>query len=152
VHRKGGDRNDYGDFHGHCWQSARFPSGRAFGFIHYRPGPDGAPRYREGWALDDAGLRSAHVEATPWLHDIQANGEDVSFDLSTEVGIVHVTGTTVASSFRPPRPAAPGATFPVLHSGIARYRWGDEETHGMIERSAPLDPSVAIGPVEVAPA
>jgi hypothetical protein len=138
VHRKGGDRNNYGDFYGHCWQSALFPSGRAFGFIHYRSGPDGAPRYREGWVREGDQVRSARVDGTPWLEDVRHAGEDVSFTLETGESI-RIAGVTVASSIRPPRHTDVGTTFPVLHSGIARYRWQDEESFGMIERSAPLD-------------
>lgn len=138
VHRKGGNRNDYGDFHGHVWQSARFGSGRAFGTIHYHPGPDGVQRYREGWVIDDGELLAAKVEDTPWLAGTDAGGEDVSFALRTVRGVTRIEGETFASSFRPPRPAGDGAHFPVLQSGIARYRWGDEEAFGMIERSARL--------------
>lgn len=141
VHRRGGDRNDYGDFHGHNWQSASFPSGRAFGLIHYTPGPDGRPRYREGWVRDGAEVLPAHVEATPRLTRIRPSGEDVSCTLRTARGDVRIEGETVASAFRPPRPTRDGVTFPLLQSGIARYRWGSEETLGMIERSARLGES-----------
>jgi len=34
IHRKGGNRSDYSDWRGHCWQSAKLPSGRAFGYIN----------------------------------------------------------------------------------------------------------------------
>ena len=61
IHRKGGNRSDYGDFYGHTWPSASFPSGRAFGFIHYRPRPDGSVKYREGWLLDDGEILAARV-------------------------------------------------------------------------------------------
>lgn len=138
VHRKGGDRSDYADFHGHTWQSAWFPSGRAFGTIHYQPGPDGAPRYREGWLLDGGRVVPARVEETPWLRAVRPSGEDVSFSLRTRDGVVPIEGTTCASSFRPPRPTVQGTTFPLLQSGIARYRWGREQAYGMIERSARL--------------
>lgn len=138
VHRSGGRRNDYGDFHGHVWQSAWFPSGRAFGTIHYRSGPDGAPRYREGWLLEGGEVVPARVEGTPWLQSILPTGEDVSFTLRTADGARRIEGITFASSFRPPRPTAEGTTFPLLQSAIARYRWGGEEAFGMVERSAPL--------------
>ena len=141
VHRKGGDRNEYGDFHGHSWQSARFPSGRAFGYIHYHPGPDGAPRYSEGWLFDGTELLPARVEVTPWLLDVQPSGEDVSVTLRTARGETCIGGMTFASSFRPPRSTTPGTTFPVLQSGIARYRWDAEETYGMVERSSRLEVS-----------
>ena len=136
IHRKGGDRSDYGDFYGHNWQSARFPSGRAFGFMHYRPRPDGSVKYREGWVLDDGEIVPARVERTPWMTQVEPTGEDVSFLLRTRRGDVHVAGETFVSSFRRPRPIGDGTTFPLLQSGIALYRWDDEEAYGMIERSA----------------
>jgi hypothetical protein len=136
IHRKGGNRSDYGDFYGHNWQSARFPSGRAFGFMHYRPRPDGTPKYREGWLFDDGRIVAARVEGTPWLTATQPSGEDVSCTLHTEDGAVRISGETFVSSFRPPRPIGDGTTFPLLHSGIARYEWDGEVAYGMIERSA----------------
>lgn len=142
IHRKGGNRNDYGGFHGHTWQSAHFPTGRAFGFIHYRPGPDGAERYREGWLLDGGEVVPARVEGTRWLQEVRPRGEDVSFTLRTAGGEVRIGGATFASLFRPPRPTAAGTTFPLLQSAIARYRWDDEEAFGMIERSARLSVDV----------
>ncbi len=138
VHRKGGNRSDYRDFYGHNWQSTWFPSGRAFGFLHYRPRPDGSVKYREGWVLDDGQIVPAWVEGTPWMTAATPSGEDVSFTLRTARGDIAIEGETLTSSFRPPRPVGDGATFPLLHSGIARYRWGDEVTYGMIERSARL--------------
>jgi hypothetical protein len=57
-------------------------------------------------------------------------------DLVTSRGAVRIAGETVLSSLRPPRPTETGTVFPLLQSGIARYRWGDEEAFGMIERSA----------------
>ncbi|MDG2003769.1 MAG: hypothetical protein P8J20_10600 [Novosphingobium sp.] len=45
--RRAGIRNITG-FWGHCWQSAVFPSGKAFGYIAYPPRPDGTPSYNEG--------------------------------------------------------------------------------------------------------
>lgn len=136
IHRKGGNRSDYGDFYGHNWQSAAFPSGRAFGFIHYRPRPDGSVKYREGWLLDAGEIVPARVEETPWMTDTRSSGEDVSFVLHTKKGAVRIAGETFVSSLRPPRPIGDGTSFPLLHSGIARYRWDDEVAFGMIERSA----------------
>jgi hypothetical protein len=62
----------------------------------------------------------------------------VSFTLRTARGDVQIQGTTFVSCLRPPRSTTNGTTFPLLQSGIARYRWGDEESYGMIERSARL--------------
>jgi hypothetical protein len=136
IHRKGGNRSDYRDFYGHNWQSALFPSGRAFGFIHYHPRPDGSVKYREGWLLDEGEIMPARVTETPWMTDTQPSGEDVSFTLHTRKGSVCIVGETFVSSFRPPRPVDEGTTFPLLHSGIAKYRWDNEVAYGMIERSA----------------
>jgi hypothetical protein len=36
---------DTAGFWGHCWQTALFPSGRAFGYIAYPPRPNGSPSY-----------------------------------------------------------------------------------------------------------
>ena len=55
-------------FWGHCWQSALFPSGRAFGYIAYPPRPDGQPTFNEGYLFDgDGGLIPARVVEAPWL-------------------------------------------------------------------------------------
>ena len=72
------------------------------------------------------------------MTDTRSSGEDVSFTLRTQKGSVRITGETFVSSFRPPRSIGDGTSFPLLHSGIARYRWDDETAFGMIERSARL--------------
>ncbi|ADP80794.1 hypothetical protein [Pseudofrankia inefficax] len=138
IHRKGGNRNGYGEFHGHLWASTSFPSGRAFGLIHYRPGPDGAVKYHEAWVRDGGELLPARIVDTPWLAGTVPAGEDVSFTLRTRRGDIRITARTFVSSFRPPRPIGDGTTFPLLQSAIASFRWGDEEAYGMIERSARL--------------
>ena len=49
-------------FWGHCWQSALFPSGRAFGYIAYPPRPDGEPTFNEGYVYSgDGDLVAARV-------------------------------------------------------------------------------------------
>ncbi|MFI5047185.1 MAG: hypothetical protein ACHQIG_08975 [Acidimicrobiia bacterium] len=138
IHRKGGNRSDYNDFFGHCWQSARFPSGRAFGFIHYTPRPDGSVKYHEGWLMDDGEVESARVVDTPWLGHMQPRGEDVGFTLRTRRGEIRIEGETSLSSFAPERPIGDGVTFPTLQQAIAKYRWDGEEAYGMIERSSRL--------------
>ena len=47
VRRQGVRR--LGTFRGHAWQSAVFPSGRAFGYITYPPREDGLATYNEGY-------------------------------------------------------------------------------------------------------
>ncbi|HET6952975.1 MAG TPA: hypothetical protein VFI47_21505 [Acidimicrobiales bacterium] len=137
IHRTGGSRGTGEDFYGHVWQTARFPSGRAFGFMHYHPRPDGTERYREGWVLDRGGIVPARPAEVAWMTGVQPDGEDVSLTLRAPSGDVRIEAETVVSWYRPEKPQ-PGraTTFPTLHSGIARYRWDGEEAFGMIERSA----------------
>lgn len=139
IHRKGGGRSDYSDWYGHCWQSTLFPSGRAFGYIHYTPRPDGSVKYHEGWVLDDGQILPAKVVDTPWKRGWDRAGEDVSFTLRTTRGDVTIRATTHASTFNPAAPMGDGVSFPPVQQGIARYVWDDEEAFGMIERSTRSD-------------
>ncbi|WP_262402343.1 hypothetical protein, partial [Actinomadura sp. CNU-125] len=137
------------DFWGHCWQSAVFPGGRAFGYIAYPPRPDGRPTFNEGFVFSgDGGLIPARVVQAPWLTRLRAHGEDVSLVLETETGTVAIEGETVFSthdvhhaddtySIRALKRETPD--FPALHQAGVRYRWDGEETFGMLERSNPLD-------------
>jgi len=139
IHRKGGARSDYSDWYGHCWQSAVFPSGRAFGFIHYTPRPDGSVKYHEGWVLDDGEVLAAKVVDTPWKRGWDPSGEDVSFTMRTARGDVAITAATHLSTFNPPIPMGGDVAFPPVQQGIAHYRWDGEEAYGMIERSIRAD-------------
>jgi hypothetical protein len=131
--RRQGVRNVSG-FWGHCWQSAVFPSGKAFGYIAYPPRPDGQPSYNEGFVFRGEGeLIPARVVEAPWLRHFQFSGEDVSLVLETRDGTRYRIG---AESFGG-MPTLPGGgfTFPPLFQSIVRYRWDDEEAFGMMERS-----------------
>jgi hypothetical protein len=139
IHRKGGSRSDYSDWYGHNWQSALFPSGRAFGFIHYTPRPDGSVKYHEGWVLDGDEVLPAKVVDTPWKRGWDIAGEDVSVTLRTRRGDVAITGTTHASTFSPAMPVADGVFFPPVQQGTALYAWEGEQAFGMIERSTRAD-------------
>jgi len=139
IHRKGGARSDYSDWYGHCWQSARFPSGRAFGFIHYTPRPDGSVKYHEGWVLDGDEVLAAKVVDTPWKDGWVPFGDDVSCTLRTAHGDVAITAETALSTYNPPIPMGGTVAFPPVQQGIARYRWDGEEAYGMIERSIRAD-------------
>ena len=137
------------EFWGHAWQSAVFPSGKAFGYIAYPPRPDGQPTFNEGYIFTgDGDLIAARVTRAPWLTRLQALGEDVSLDLETPDGTVHIAGETVFSthdlhhndetfSVRAMKDENPN--FPALQQAGVRYRWDGEETYGMLERSNPLD-------------
>jgi prepilin-type processing-associated H-X9-DG protein len=132
-------------FWGHCWQSALFPSGRAFGYIAYPPRPDGQPTFNEGYLYSgDGDLIPARVIEAPWLRRLQAVGEDVGVLLETPQGSVRIEGETVLSThavhFPGEVPAdevakAANWSFPPLQQAGVRYRWDGEETYGMLERS-----------------
>jgi hypothetical protein len=136
-------------FWGHAWQSAVFPSGKAFGYIAYPPRPDGQPTFNEGYIFTgDGPLVAARVVHAPWLTRLQALGEDVSLVLETGDGTVHIEGETVFSthdihhdddtfSVKAMKNEMP--SFPALQQAGVRYRWDGEETYGMLERSNPLD-------------
>ena len=126
-------------FWGHCWQSAVFPDGRAFGFNTFPPKDGDEPSYNEGYVFDgDGELKPARAVLVPWLDRLHAAGDDVSFVLETEDGQVAVEGVTFVNT----RSIDSGSfvlppDFPIVQQAHARYRWGDEETVGMIERSSP---------------
>jgi hypothetical protein len=136
-------------FWGHSWQSALFPSGRAFGYIAYPPRPDGEPTFNEGYIFTGTGdLMPARVVAAPWLTRLQAVGEDASLVLETASGTVHIDGETILSThdiyhddkmFSTQAIKQEMPSFPALQQAGVRYRWDGEETFGMLERSNPLD-------------
>lgn len=136
-------------FWGHSWQSALFPSGRAFGYIAYPPRPDGAPTFNEGYIFTGTGdLTPARVVEAPWLSRLQAVGEDASLVLETSSGTVHIEGETILSThdiyhddkmFSTQAMKQEMPSFPALQQAGVRYRWDGEETFGMLERSNPLD-------------
>jgi prepilin-type processing-associated H-X9-DG protein len=135
------------EFRGHCWQSALFPSGRAFGYIAYPPRDDGQPTFNEGYVFEgDGALIPARVAQAPWLTSLQALGQDVSLVLETEKGIERIEGETFVSTFDirhddQTRAIKEMSTelpdFPPLQQAGVRYRWNGEETFGMLERSSP---------------
>jgi len=136
-------------FWGHAWQSALFPSGKAFGYIAYPPRADGQPTFNEGYLFaGDGDLIPARAVKAPWLTRLQALGEDVSVILETADGTVHIGGETVFSthdihhnddtfSVRAMKQETPH--FPALQQAGVRYRWDGEQTYGMLERSNPLE-------------
>jgi hypothetical protein len=136
--RRQGVRNIQ-EFWGHCWQSALFPSGRAFGYNAYPPRDDGKPTYNEGYIYDGEGeLIPARVVKAPWLAKLRPCGDDVSLVLATARGEIAIEGETLVSTFAMGRPELP-PNFPVLQQTGVRYRWDGEETYGMMERSSRKD-------------
>lgn len=131
----------FAGFGGHCWQSAIFPGGRAFGFCIYPPRPDGEASYAEGWIIGGDGVRvGARPVEVPWLSRFVTGGEDVSFVLETVDGRrIAIEGTTFANTrsrggFN--KPADWPEDFPLVQQSHAFYTWDGERTTGMIERSS----------------
>lgn len=144
VHRVG--VRDTSSMTGHCWQSALFPSGRAFGYIHFPPGPGGTPGYNEGYLFDGTEMVPAEVTEAPWLHEFVPTGGACGCVLTTARGDeITIEGETW-DSVCVPQGASMFGDWPhngtarrFYHQGGARYRWDGEETFGMIERSLPLE-------------
>lgn len=136
------------EFRGHAWQTAIFPSGRAFGYMAYPPREDGTPTFNEGFVfLGDGELVAATVVKAPWLTEIAPVGQDVSLTLQTERGLVEIAGETVIATFDVHHKDktldiaalhAEHADFPALHQAAVRYTWDGEVAYGMIERSNPI--------------
>jgi len=124
-------------FRGHCWQSAIFPDGRAFGFIAY-PANETKSEYNVGYVYQDGKMYPARATRIPFIRRVIAEGEDVSLELETELGRHRIGGTTGLSTFRVNNAemAALGAAGFTLQQGGARYTWDGMATYGMIERSA----------------
>jgi hypothetical protein len=121
-------------FRGHCWQSAVFPDGRAFGYIAYPPADDGSTPYNEGYIWQDGRMHPARAVNVPWLRRIVGEGDDVSLELESALGITRIEALSGLSTFRVGNPDIGGLN---LQQGGARYRWGDQQAWGMIERSSP---------------
>jgi hypothetical protein len=134
-------------FWGHCWQSALFGSGRAFGYIAYPPRPDGEPAFNEGYLFSgDGALIPARVVEAPWLRRLEPLGEDVSVVLESADGTVRIEGETILSTHDitseiPVETSALMAnwSFPALQQAGVRYTWDGEQSIGMLERSIPTD-------------
>ena len=104
----------------------------------YPPRDDGRPSFNEGYVFDgDGELRPAQAVATPWLRRFEVSGEDVPLSLATQDGeLVEIAGRTFINC----RSGGTGTSalpesYPLVQQAHAFYRWGDEETTGMVERS-----------------
>lgn len=125
---------------GHCWQTAVFPDGRAFGYEARPVHDEGFEPWNEAFVWQDGRMHHGRVLDPPWLNAIVARGEDVSFTIETELGLTRIQGTTELSTFRVATKDLWGLN---LHQGGARYVWDGQETFGMIERSMPPGKTVA---------
>jgi hypothetical protein len=123
-----------GGFRGHCWQSALFPDGRAFGYIAYPPAEDGRT-YNDGYVYQDGRIYPARAVKLPWLRDFVAEDDDASLELESELGITRIAGTTLFSHFDFHNPEMAGGRFNLQQTG-ARYSWDGQTAYGMLERSS----------------
>ena len=123
-------------FWGHCWQSAVFPGGKAFGFNVYPPREGGEPSFNEGFIFDGERRIPARAVEIPWLRELKTGGEQVPFVLETVEGQrVAIHGETFVNTRSRSHPMLPD-DFPIVQQAHARYVWDGEETSGMIERSS----------------
>lgn len=122
-------------FWGHCWQSALFPSGRAFGYIAYPPRGGGPATYAECYLFEGEGeLIPATLVDAPWMTTFVPHGGAVPCVLESELGTTKIEGETFLGVIHRHIP-----DFPPLHQGGVKYTWDGEDTYGMIERSYPSD-------------
>jgi hypothetical protein len=122
-------------FRGHCWQSALFPDGRAFGFITYPPADDGSEPFNQGYVFQDGRMFPARATRIPWLSGLVGAGEDVSLELESELGVARIEASTRFSTFMI-MGRSDGLPFDFdLQQGGARYSWDGMTSYGMIERS-----------------
>lgn len=120
-------------FAGHCWLSALFPDGRAFGCLAYPPRADGSESYNDAVIYQQGRLISARLVKTPFLRRIVASGDDVSLELESELGRTRIDGVTILSTFRIGNPDMGGLN---LQQGAARFTWDGQHALGMVERSS----------------
>jgi len=143
VVRRFGERL-LGEFPGHVWMSALFPSGRAFGLLAFPPRLDGAPAYDEAFVFKGERKVYARVTKAPWMTRFEPHGGEVNVVLETEdgeqiclAGLTHdstfiAEGNSMFGDFT----GEPLVPMP-FHQGGARFEWDGETTYGMIERSLP---------------
>jgi hypothetical protein len=129
---------------GHCWATALFPSGRAFGFQRF-PRPDGTVGFSEGWASEGDGRVEATVVDAPWLEELPSAGQHFEIELEVEgtssrleaelrsAMLMTVAGSGDLAWMRQGLHDGDGL---VLVQSMARYTWDGEVTYGFLERSA----------------
>lgn len=121
-------------FTGHCWLSAVFPDGRAFGCLVYPPLPGKTEySYNDAVIYQDGRMIAARVVKAPLLRRIISRGDDVSVELESELGLTRIGGVTELSTFRIGNPDIGGLN---LQQGGARFTWEGLSTYGMVERSS----------------
>jgi prepilin-type processing-associated H-X9-DG protein len=121
-------------FTGHCWLSALFPDGRAFGCLAYPPlSGQSDYSYNDAVIYQNGRMIPARIRKAPFLRRIVARGDDASVELESELGITHIKGVTALSTFRIGNPDMGGLN---LQQGGALYTWDGQSALGMVERSS----------------
>jgi prepilin-type processing-associated H-X9-DG protein len=132
IHRQSVRRLE--GFTGHCWLSALFPDGRAFGCLAYPPLAGRSDySYNDAVIYQGGRMIPARILKAPFLRRIVAQGDDASVDLKSELGITHIKGVTALSTFRIGNPDMGGLN---LQQGAARFTWDGQSAYGMVERSS----------------
>lgn len=133
-----------GAFRGHCWQSALFPDGRAFGTIAYplREGETEADRYNVAYFYQDGEWLEARATKIPFLRKIMASGDDVSLELETARGVTRIGGVTTLGTFHIGNPGVNGMNN---QQGAVLYELDGMQAYGMIERSSPVELCEVVG-------
>jgi hypothetical protein len=75
----------------------------------------------------------ARAVKIPWLRDIVGEGDDVTLELESDLGVTRIAGVSTLSTFRVGNPDIGGLN---LNQGGACYTWDGKEAFGMIERSS----------------
>jgi hypothetical protein len=115
---------------GHAWQAVVFPDGRAAGYEARPVHDDGSEPWNEGFVYQDGKMYPARATRIPWLERLVERGDDVSFELESELGTTRIEGVTELSTFK-------GHLWGLaLGQSGARYTWDGQTAYGMIERSS----------------
>lgn len=130
IHRKSKRRDAATGFYGHCWLSALFPDGRAFGCNVY-PQRSDREQYNTGFIYQDGRFVDARVVDAPWLGKMIAEGEPMPVVLESEFGRTRIDGVSLLSTFIPNTMGGLN-----LHQGAVRFTWDGQTAIGMTERSS----------------
>ena len=149
THRRG--TREMERWHGHSWQTAIFPSGRAFGLMRFPSGEGEAGRkalrFNEGFVVQDGRMYPAQVLDSTWLDTYAPTGERSQVRLRSELGEAVIDCEIAASVWRTiPTDASQGRYLRgfgvwgdpnsyAMNQGAARYTWDGESAYGHIERS-----------------
>ncbi|RZK03990.1 MAG: hypothetical protein EOO76_00310 [Novosphingobium sp.] len=118
---------------GHAWQAVVFPDGRAAGYEARPVHDDGNEPWNEGFVYQDGKMYPAKATKVPWLTHLRESGDDVSFELESELGTTRIEGVTELTTFQVARGHLWGLA---LSQSGARYTWDGVVARGMVERSS----------------